>query len=466
MRVLVCGASGCVGAAVVQALRGRGHHVLATVHRDARRRAGVDALALDFMVETTAVRCARRLVELDVDAIVNAVGILMPSRAATFERVHTAGPIELFRGAALAGVDRVVQVSALGVGVDARDEPAYLRSKRLADEALLALPLGGAVVRPSLVVGPRSRSARLFATLAALPVIALPGRGGQRLQPIHVFELAECIARLLERAVPARGVFELAGGDVVSYRGMLAAYRRALGLDDAIWLPLPMAAMRLCARIAEQAPQQVFCRDTIALLERGSTSGRNRAPALLGRAPTTLAESLAVTPPRAAVDLRVTLAPLLEHVLRAALGFLWLQTALVSALLPQGSGVLELLARCGLVGEAAVAALACSCALNAGLGVATLLRPSVRVCALQCAAIVGYTATAAWHVPALTVDHCGPLAKNVPLLACVVVLWLARSTRRDATGANDPWARSLATGDTRAAALTRRCSRRAARCLR
>lgn len=432
MKVLVCGATGCVGAAVAQSLRARGHRVVATVHHDSPGVALHDAIALDFMTPTSAERWAERLVALGIDAIVNAVGILMPSSSTTFERVHTAGPVELFRGAAFAGVERVVQVSALGVGDARHAEPAYLRSKRLADAALLALPIAGAVVRPSLVYGPRSQSARLFATLAALPVIALPGRGAQRVQPIHVFELAECIARLVERAVPARGVFELAGGDVVTYRGMLAAYRRALGLDEAIWLPMPMAAMRVGARVAEWLPQQVFCRDTVSLLERGNCSDRNDAAALLGRSPATFAESLAVTPPSAAVDLRVVLSTPVEHGMRAALAFLWLQTAIVSAALPQASGVLELLARCGFAGSGAAVALALSCALNAGLGVATILRPSARVYALQCAAIVGYTVTAAWHVPSLTIDHCGPLAKNATLLACVVALWLARSTARAA----------------------------------
>ena len=429
MRVLVCGASGCVGSAVAAALRARGHRVVQAM-RPAAMASGAhrDAVAIDFMTETSPAQWAERLGALHIDAVVNAVGILIPA-GASFERIHTAGPIELFRGAALAGIGRIVQVSALGVGraVPGMREPDYLRSKRLADEALLELPTGGAVVRPSLVFGPRSQSARLFATLAALPVIALPGRGEQRVQPLHAFELAECIARLLERADPARGVFELGGGEVLAYRTMLAAYRRALGLGEAIWLPTPMVAMRLGARLAEHVPQRVFSRDTIDLLERGNATTRNDAAALLGRTPATLAEGLAVTPPRAAIDLRVALPAAVELAMRGALAFLWLQTALISAALPRASGALDLIERCGFAGEAGWA-LAFSCALNAGLGMATLLRPSARLYAVQCTAIVAYTAVAAWHVPALTIDHCGPLAKNVPLLACVVALWLARAT--------------------------------------
>ena len=232
MNVLVCGANGCVGRAVVSALRWRGHSV---VEGGRRPVPGTDAMRLDFMQSRTPGDWAAELRPRRVGAVVNCVGILMPSAAASFERVHTEGPLELFRGAALAGVGRVVQVSALGVAeAQGSDETGYLRSKRLADQALIESGIDAAIVRPSLVFGPGSESAALFATLASLPVIALPGRGQQRVQPIHVFELAEIVAGLVERSGSARGVSELGGKDAVDYRQMLAASRVAQGLGEAI----------------------------------------------------------------------------------------------------------------------------------------------------------------------------------------------------------------------------------------
>ena len=429
MNVLVCGASGCVGSAVVHALRWRGHRVI-----EAARgiRSDSDFLALDFTQARTPEDWAAELRARRVDAVVNCVGVLMASAATSFERVHTEGPIELFRGAALAGVGRVVQVSALGVGAaGSADETGYLRSKRLADQALLSLELDAAIVRPSLIFGPGSDSAALFATLASLPVIALLGSGTPSVQPIHVFEVAEAIAGLVDRSGSARGVYELGGKDALDYRRMLASYRTALGLGEALWLPMPMALMRLGARLAEWVPQRVFSRDTLLLLERGNVPTRNAAPVLLGRAPAGLAEGLAVTPPRPAFESRVELAAPVEIILRSALAFLWLYTAAISAWLPERSGVLELLARCGFSGTAGYAALAASCALNLTLGTLTLLRPSVLLYAVQSAAVIGYTFTAAINAPELTLDHCGPLVKNLPVLACVVVLWLARASRAD-----------------------------------
>ncbi len=471
MRVLVIGATGCIGSAVAQALRARGHSVVAAARSlpDSER-----SMHVDYMQPCTPATWAQRLRAARIDVVVNAVGILMPSRTQSFERVHAQGPIEMFRGAAQAGVKRVVQVSALGVHEGALHVP-YLATKLRADDALAALATAAdnmgtndahadearcqgmdhAIVRPSLVHGPGSDSAALFATLASLPVIGLPGRGQQAVQPIHVYEVAEAIVRLIEQpgrlsappeppeppeprepteqpehphrltpGNPARAqqVYELAGPQPLTYRDMLATYRRALGHGSAVWLPTPMLLMAVTARMAEWLPQRVFSRDTLRLLEHGNVARQNAAPQLLQRAPTDLAEGLRVTPPMPLVNLRAELSPALAWLLRGSIALLWLLTAAITALWPQASGVVTLLARCGFDGPSATVVMVASCLLNTGLGVAMLMRPGPLTYSVQIGAVLGYTLTAAINMPELALDHCGPLLKNLPLLAMRIVL--------------------------------------------
>lgn len=427
MRVLVCGSTGCIGSAIVGALRARGHVVIEAARRQAD---GPTTMQIDYMRPTSPQAWSDRLRSHRLDAVVNATGILMPSCGQSFERVHADGPIELFRGALMAGVRRIVQLSALGVGHDAAAlERPYLASKLRADDSLASLPLEWAVLRPSLVHGPGSQSAALFATLAAMPVIALPGRGAQRVQPIHVYEVAEAVARLLESREGWRAVHELGGPAPMSYREMLATYRDARGSPAALWLPVPLPLMMLGALVAELLPQRVYCRETLHLLERGSVPADNAASRLLGRSPTALARGLQIATAAVRFQPRAVLSPGLESVLRATLAFMWLYTALVSALWPQESGVLELLARCGFDGDAGLLMLVASCSLNSVLGMLVLIRPSPRVYALQAAAVLGYTVTAAWNMPQLTLDHCGPLVKNLPVLGLVLLLWMAQPVR-------------------------------------
>jgi len=423
MRVLVCGATGCVGKAVVHALRSRGHQVVEGA------RSAVDgrhSLHVDYMQARSPDAWAVKLRAQSIDAVVNCVGILMASRQQTFERIHTEGPIELFRGAAIGGVHRIVQVSALGVRGDAHTlSTPYLRSKLMADDALASLPVDWAVLRPSLIYGPGSQSAALFATLASLPFISLPGSGTQQVQPIHVYELAETVARLVERPGKMQEVHEVGGPQVQSYREMLAHYRAALGLGDALWLPMPMPMMRAMAWMAEAIPQKVFCRDTIRMLERGSVPMMNAAPMLLGRAPTAMVQGLSITAPEPLIDLQVRMSPAVAMTARVSLAFMWLYTAFISAWLPKESGVLNLLTRCGFEGRIGMAALVFSCVLNITLGFLSLRRVTPWLYAFQVAAVIGYTATAALNMPELTIDHCGPLVKNLPVLALIMLLWCA-----------------------------------------
>ena len=140
LEVLVCGASGFLGSRITAALLQAGHGV--TCGSTSRLRTDLPHLEMDYARDTDPAIWLPRL--QGFDTVVNAVGVLRDSARRPMEAVHTTAPVALFQACAQAGVRRIVQISALGIGNDDGDNATqYARTKRAAEAALRALPPKG-----------------------------------------------------------------------------------------------------------------------------------------------------------------------------------------------------------------------------------------------------------------------------------------------------------------------------------
>lgn len=414
--MLVCGAAGFLGRAICGRLRSDGFSVLRGVRVPRRP----DERAIDYRRANTVADWLPLLA--GVDAVVNAVGILVERAAGDFERIHHRAPAALFAACARAGVRRVVQVSALGAE---RGESGYFRSKRAADQSLRGLPLDWQVLRPALVYGPHGRSAGWFRMLASLPLLPLPGRGTQRLQPVHVDDLAEAVARLLAGRLPACRCWTLAGPEVLSWRGMLGAYRRALGLPPAPALRVP--GMALLARLAGLWPGSPLNPETWRMLQAGSCAPVADSVRLLGRRPRPIDEFIA---PGEAAGLRErALAGWRGPLLRGVLALIWLASGALGLGIHPRQDSLALLGELGLAGLPAAIVLYGAALLDIGLGLASLLRPGRRLWWLQLGLVLGYSLIIALGLPRFLHDPFGPVLKNLAVAALLVVL-LSEERRR------------------------------------
>ena len=430
MRVLLTGASGFIGRAVAHALRARGHAVVPALrHPPAGAR---DVVQADFASVPSRAWWTERLA--GIDAVVNAVGILREQRGQTFQALHADAPAELFRACAAAGVGCVVQVSALGADAHARS--AYHRSKRAADDVLRSLPLRGAIVQPSLVYGPGGTSAALFNKLAVAPVLPFPQAGRMQVQPVHIDDVVAGIVRLVEAPPAAIETLHFAGPAPMELRAYLADLRQALGETRRAWiLPMPSAAFRAGAALAGHLPGSMLDAETADMLLAGNATTSNALPALLGRAP---------RPPRAFIEAtareaerRSAVLDFWYPVLRVALAFLWIWTAIVSFGLYPAQDSYALLARVGLHAALATIALYGAAVLDLVLGVLTLAAPARwrrLVWLAQLALIGGYTVLITLFLPEQWLHPYGPISKNVPLVALILLLWALEppARRKDA----------------------------------
>jgi len=414
MLILITGGTGFIGRHLVSALREAGHRVI-SVSRSAE---GPDHVRADFARDVHADAWIPRLA--GVDLVINAVGIIREIGAQTFEAVHTRAPQALFDACVRTDVGRVIQISALGADTGAS---GYFRSKHAADEYLVSLPLEWTIVQPSLVYGEGGTSAKMFTMFASLPVIGVPGRGEQRVQPIHVDDLVTAIVALCRTRTAIREKVALVGPRAMTYRDMLLTLRAAMGLGRAPVLSIPMPLMRLGARMAELSARSLLDRETLAMLAAGNVADPAATARLLGRPPRDV--STFVKRDSRAVTARMAQLAWLLPLLRCSIAIVWIWTGIVSLGLYPREQSLALLARTGVPALLAPLMLYGAAALDLLFGVATLLMRRRRwLWVAQMALIVVYTIIITVRLPEFWLHPYGPILKNLPMLAALYMLYV------------------------------------------
>jgi uncharacterized protein YbjT (DUF2867 family) len=414
MVILITGISGFIGRHLAQALRGEGHTVVG-VSRSANV---LNTVQGDFTKDLDPEVWTPRL--KDVDIVINAVGILRESGAQTFEAVHSKAPQALFQACVRAGVNRVVQISALGADAGTS---RYFRTKREADDYLAALPIDWTIVQPSLVYGAGGTSAKLFTMFASLPVIGVPGRGDQQVQPIHIDDLSAAVVALCEGTPGRRRKIALVGPAAMPFRSLLIQLRKAMGLRKTPIISIPNTFMRIGARIAELSPRSLLDRETLAMLEAGNVADPLATTQLIGRAPRSVSTFIARE--HAATAAREAQLAWLLPLLRVSIAAVWIWTGIVSLGLYPRDASLDLLYRTGVPVALAPLLLYGAAALDFLFGIATLLLSKRRLLWLaQIALIVGYTLIITIKLPEFWLHPYGPILKNLPMLAAIYALYV------------------------------------------
>jgi NADH dehydrogenase len=127
--------------------------------------------------------------------------------------------------------------------------------------------------------------------LRRLPVFPLFGRGQTQLQPAHVEDVADAIARAMQ-TTQSRMCYELGGPRIYTYRSLLEAIARRLGKKPLL-VPVPFGLWRALAYVAEMLPQPPITRNQVELMQIDSVASPG-APGFddLGISPTSLEDVL------------------------------------------------------------------------------------------------------------------------------------------------------------------------------
>ncbi|WP_328711196.1 NAD-dependent epimerase/dehydratase family protein [Nocardia salmonicida] len=311
MTVLVTGATGFVGGAIVRGLVARGVPVRAMVRDAAAAPEGVEVAVADLGDSDALARAVT-----GVRAVVHAAALLGEfGRPAEYFAVNVAGTDRLVREAAAAGVRRFVFIgspSALmapdggdQVGIDEtvpypeRFLNSYCETKAVAEQLVLAANAPGFTtcsLRPRAVWGPGDRCGPIVQILAKLRAGRLPDLSGGRdvrASLCYIDHLVDAAGLALEAENVGGRAYFVADAEPVSVWPTLDAVAERFALTGpSLTVPAPVLSAALAAietlwRIPAVAQRWTppLSRYAVALVTRSATYDLSRAERELGYRP-------------------------------------------------------------------------------------------------------------------------------------------------------------------------------------
>lgn len=418
MRILVAGAAGFIGGAILRALRREGLEAVAAV------RSAADAVRLSPAVrlDLGALPPPGELAALlsGFDALINCAGVFADGPGASTDAVHDAGPRALFAACVAAGVSRVVHFSAIGAP---REASPFSRSKHAGDEALAGLDLDWVILRPALVLGAEARGgAALVRALAALPFAPVDESAGD-IQTVAQEDVVAAALFFLRPEAPTRLALDLAAPERIGFANAIGRIRAWLGLRAApVWrAPLPLmrlvyAAGDLTGALGWRHPLRSAAR---AELQRGATGDSESWQRVTGIAARSMAAILEARPATAQDRLAARLYFLTPLIL-AVTALFFIGTGLVSLGPGYEIGVSQL--RSGGLGGWSGPSVIAGAFADILVGLAVAWRPTVRL-GLHAALAISlfYFIAGSILLPELWRDPIGPMLKIFPLMTLNVV---------------------------------------------
>jgi nucleoside-diphosphate-sugar epimerase len=267
MRVLVTGASGFVGGALVKTLLDRGHEVSTASRGETLDGAIVDRVAAAHKTDLAApIKWGPMLT--GVDAVVHLAGIAHIGTdicETIYDRVNHRATAELAVAARQAEVKRLVFMSSVRAQSGAaashvltetdlpRPTDAYGRSKLAAEQAIRESGVRFTILRPVLIYGPgvKGNLATLL-RLAAMPVPLPFGAFRNKRSLLHRDALISAIEYILAETASEGETYLVADPESLTPADIVAAMRRGLGRSPDL-LSVSPALIRLGLRMLGRA---------------------------------------------------------------------------------------------------------------------------------------------------------------------------------------------------------------------
>ncbi|HET8538185.1 MAG TPA: NAD(P)H-binding protein [Solirubrobacteraceae bacterium] len=255
MNVLVTGATGFVGAALIPRLQAGGHTVRAYARRPEAVAPGIEVVKGDAIAGTGLDEALA-----GVDCAYYLIHSMEPSADGTFDARDRRAAKNFADAAKAAGVGRVIYLG--GLVPEGKETSLHLASRLEVERLLHDAAPASVALRASIVIGARSRSFRFLVRLVErVPVMPLPAWRDFRTQPIDARDvLAFLVAAATTEHANGSLSLDIAGPDVVTYGELVERIRDAMLVDRPpvrLGFNLTPVASRVAAAIAGESIELV-----------------------------------------------------------------------------------------------------------------------------------------------------------------------------------------------------------------
>ncbi len=266
--ITIFGGSGFLGRHIVRALAKRGYRIRAACRRpDLAGHLQPLGVPGQVMPVQANVRYPASLAAAcdGAYAVINLTGVLYSAGAQSFDAIHAFGAEASAKAARAARARVFIQMSA--IGADPGSSAAYARSKAEGEARARAAFPGAIILRPSIVFGPEDSFFNRFAGLARFaPALPLIGGGATKFAPVFVGDVAEAVARLVDRGEADGKTYELGGPEVLTFKQLMQFTLNTIERKRLL-IPVPWNVARLQGLILGLLPKPLLTADQVELLK-------------------------------------------------------------------------------------------------------------------------------------------------------------------------------------------------------
>ncbi len=224
MKIAITGAFSYSGKYIAKRLLERGEEIITLTGHPNRPdpfNGKIKAYPLDFNNDEELMRSLK-----GVDVLVNTYWIRFDYKENTQPRA-VENTRKLINAAARAGVKRIVHISITNPSADS--PLPYFWGKAANEKAIIESGMSYAILRPTVLVGAEDILINNIAfLLKRFPVLALPGDGSYRLQPVYVEDLADLATDAVYRK--DNYVIDAVGPDILSFKEMIGLIGEKIGV--------------------------------------------------------------------------------------------------------------------------------------------------------------------------------------------------------------------------------------------